>query len=341
VYECLDNLIGIDRRNSDTSESGRYLSDIEVTSELADSIANVNHGSGRQLLEQKLSTAQYEAGDMFVNAVRAGNKSRRVFQTNSYLEQGVAGVYSENLQTVNANSSKKRGVAMYLNNYPYVKVGVTSVSIMALSTGNIDVQVYDAIQNKLLDTITIEAIAGEISTTVVNKTYKSNGQRLELAFLFDGANATYKTDLAANKRGCRSCSGFKHNTKYCTLQGVEVSDTASVTRNNLKGSPSVTSGLSVTYNLECDIEPFICSIKNGLVLPILYKTASLVMNAAAISQRNNSKARLEPAEYYQERESWYEMKYRESLDTLINGIQLPNDVCFSCEPRVSRVTGLP
>ena len=338
--DCLNNLIGIGKRESSTSESLYYLDspNINIRLEDADAINNGQRTSGKELLDDLIETSQREFKDEFILQLRTANPGRKIFTANSVLENGVIGYYRDNLPKATADSTRYRGISIKVRNYPYVSLHIGELRIMSQSTGDIDVLVYDLIENRVLDTLTISAVADQVSTLTINKTYPTKKQMLHLAFLFDATTATYASNLQ-KEIGCLSCKGQEYYTTGGLFESVEFAKSGQIIQNNKRSGQYGTGGLSIQYSLNCDIEPFICSIKNQLALPLLYKVAVNFCRQAITSVRINSTNKI-PPEAWEERLAWYQTKYEDVMGNIINGIQV-QDKCFQCEPSVTKVVRIP
>ncbi len=336
--DCLDNLIGIGRREGSTSESGLYLEDIGITVEDANAINDQRFVSGNALLSNVISFTQIEFENDFKTQLRDTQSQRKVFAASSVLGNGVAGYYKDNLPTLAADATKYRGITTRITQYPYISFHIGEVSLFTQATGSIDVLIYDVLENKLLDTIAVTTVAGEVSSEVVNKTYYSKKQILQIAFLYDASNAAYESDLSKTV-GCRTCNKY-YSDGFCQFQAVEFEQANPIIRSNIQSPTGGTAGLSVQYSLNCDIEPFICSIKNQLANAFLYKCGVNFMREWINSHRINATNKIS-LETLDERQQYYMGQYSDLMNNLISGIDIPNDRCFKCSPSVKLVATLP
>jgi hypothetical protein len=337
--ECLNNLIGVSPLLGDNPDSGLFLSDLDITIYQANNLQTANNTSGVDYLQSKILFAQKSVVNDFVNRLRESQPNLKAFGANTVLESNTVGRYRENKPLLGANAALLRGLFLNINNANYLALKVTSVSFMAQASGNVAIQVWDLIQGTLIDTITIAAVAGEIATVDVNKSYKNNGQRQQLAFLYDAANASYINDYNTQV-GCISCHP-KWSTSNCNWTGVSIEKTATKTRSNIRtGGSSGANGLSITYTLDCDTDSLVCQLKSRLAFPLLYKTAILIADSYKLSPRINSTVKI-PNAPIEEWRTWAVTEYEKVMDNLIQGIQLPNNACFKCMPRISQNAVLP
>jgi hypothetical protein len=337
--ECLNNLIGVSPLLGDNPDSGLFLSDLDITLYQANNLQTANNTSGVDYLRSKIDFAQKSVVNDFINRLRESQPNLKAFGVNTILESNTVGRYRENKPLLAANADLLRGLFLNINNANYLALKVTSVSLMAQTTGNIDIQVWDLIQGLQIDTITVASVAGEISTADLNKIYKNNGQRYQLAFLYDAANGAYINDY--NKYvGCLSCHP-RWSTSNCNWTGINIEKTKTKTRSNIRtGGSSGANGLSITYTLDCDTDSLVCQLKSRLSFPLLYKTAILIADSYKLSPRINSTVKI-PNAPIEDWRAWAVGEYEKVMDNLIQGIQLPNNACFKCLPRISQNAVLP
>ena len=337
--ECLNNLIGISPILGDNPSSGLFLSDIDITIKQGNDLQNQNHTSGVDYLRQKIAFAQKSIVQDVLNRLRESQPNLKAFGVNTVLESFTIGKYRENKPVLNANNLVLRGLLFEANNAEYLTLNVTSVSLMAQTTGSINVEVWDLIQSKLIDTIAVEGIAGEISTTQVNKSYPNNGQQYQIAFLYNGAVASYINDYNAYA-GCLSCvpkcSQGQSNWTGATILKASNKIKSSITTGGQRGA----NGLSIAYTLDCDANALVCQIKGRLAMPLLYKTALLTLDTYRTTARINSTVKI-PNSPIEDVRVFMQEQYEKNMDNIIQGIQLPNTACFKCLPRVRQTVVLP
>ena len=336
--DCLNNLIGVSPLLGDVPDSGLFLSDIDITLQQANNLQTTNDTSGVDYLQKKIDFAQKTVVNDFVNRLRESKPNLKAFGVNTILESNTVGKYRQNKPVLNANAAIERGLYLDINDSTYLSLKVTSISLMAQTTGDVTVNVYDLIQGKLIDSIVIACVAGEISTTSVNKAYPNNGQRYQLAFLYDGATGSYVNDYNTSK--CLGCTP-SWNVGNCKWSGASIADGATKIRSNLStGGGNGANGLSITYTVDCDVSSMVCQIKSRLAFPLLYKTAVLVADSYKLTPRINSTVKI-PNVSTDEWRVWAVGEYEKVMDNIIQGIQLPNTACFKCIQRVNQVAVLP
>jgi hypothetical protein len=188
------------------------------------------------------------------------------------------------------------------------------------------VWIYDLDQAKLLETVTVPCVAGEISTGVCHLSFSSNKKYLNLWIGYDSTGInSYKT--ATHKGQC--CGVYTLTNNFVRARGAVAT---SFTENGLTNITD-TAGLSINYSVACDPYGWMCNFAQLLALPIAYKVASDIYRTGFMvtpGMRSNNSTTVN-AEMMQKNFEWYEMKYREHLDNIIKRISVPNDTtCFSC-----------
>ena len=110
--------------------------------------------------------------------------------------------------------------------------------------------------------------------------------------------------------------------------------------------------MSITYSLNCTVEPFLCSIRNLLQFPLLYLVAYWILKDAKHNSRINSYITISrqdhatlAAEYLQEYKMQMFGSFNENGVKIKQGsmdsIKLPADICFNKKSRLKYKTIVP
>lgn len=336
---CFDDYITVEGNCSDgTPGSGYTLKDIGITLTELNQIVTRDFKNGKTLGEEKIEFAiKYIANDIF-------NHFAGKFRSSSILDNQRIGYPQSNLQTVAAIAATSKGIEIEMcNNDSFVDIYISEVSLFLNYTGNVSVKIYDLHQNKLLDTITVAAVANQISTSFVNKTYTSDRRDLNLAIIYDASTIdSFKTDL--KNGGCSDCAGggsASWVSPYFKARGIKIANASDKIKSNLVGMAE-TGGLAIQYNINCNYNAWLCSIRNMIALPILYKSGEALMEFALHnSDRLNSKTILD-LDNVEARWKLYQEKYISTLQNILKNIKLPSDSrCFDCREKNKTVTMLP
>ena len=330
---CFDNIIGIKTGCSIIEgSSALYIENLGITCQEADSYINDDYENGQALIEDKIAFATTTVKKTITNNFSGAINTRQ------FLKSETLGHYQDNLQLQSLSAGNYGGINWSLNNTSsYLDGFFNSISLQVDHTGDIDVFVYNLITGKLIDTITIPCIAGEISTKIINKTYSSDRERLDLIFVYDtSAIQSYKCTY--DYAGCGSCSGFRYSNYYVSSTPILIDQGVQKIRSNIT-SQSHTYGLSLNYTVQCNFESWLCNVSNLLAMPILYLAGEEIMNYAILSSnRNNSDSNID-YERNEKRRDFFSQKHLENMGATMNNLVLPkNDTCFICnEPVRSRV----
>jgi hypothetical protein len=325
MANCFDNLIGIKSGCEPiVGSSSFYVEDIGITEQECDMYINSEYSNGSQLIKDKLS---------FVSELvkkTISNHFAEYIITKNIIDSSNLGDYQDSLNYKSGIANTLGGINIALvNNISYFQVYVNSISLQVNVTQAIDVFVYDLISGSLIDTIVIDAVANEISTTYVNKTYQSPKRKLDLIFVYntDGINSN---NTLLDYAGCTTCNGYRYSNSYINSQAIYLSDSVTPIRSSLVGNTH-TFGMSVNYSVQCSMDNWLCEITNLLALPILYKLGEEIMNYSVYySNRQNSKTNID-YERNKERLAMYKEYYNDALNSSIKKINIPKgDTCFVC-----------
>lgn len=331
---CLENVISVKNNCSDvTPSSGIYLNTFLPGMSIQEIGAGINaeQESAYQFIQDQITNA----GLLINSEIRS--KFAHKFKGTSVIANAVTGYFQDNQNLVTSQPTYLVGKQFEVDEYPFMELFISKVGLQINYTGTKSVFVYDLIQNKLLDTISVTCVAGQISYADVYKTYPSNGQKLNLFVCWLADQDYYRTDLTTGG-DCSSCSGHTYSNRYLSISVSKVlSASAKLDQNT---SSLDYDGLTVSYSLSCSFEPFICSIKNSLAIALAYKTGALIMEQMRYSKRNNSIISVFGGDY-SELAQLYSDKYQFEMEEILKNMRLPNDICFECKKRGGFVTNLP
>lgn len=333
MKNCFENLVWIkDSCENITPTSGLYLNSLEISVEELNKILDEHDGTPEQWLKEKidfcLQLMQNEVNTQFADK----------FRKRSILDNDKVGFYNfKTYETVPASSGNLKGVYLEIVNFKnFLDVFVSTITIFVEKTGPVDILVYDILTNRQIDKITADAVAGEPIVVDVNKVYRSNRKRLNLAFVYDSTGIdSHKTWLKDSwmSGGCTSCGGGMYYTnRWMKFSGVSIAKTDPKVLSSLKRSTD-TAGLSIEYTIQCNATDWLCTFSNLLALPLLYKVGVEVCQKALTSARTNKRTLLD-SDKYKTRMEWFEKKYNESFNSVLDNIKPPLDDCFECKSPV-------
>lgn len=332
MIACLENLVGIRTAcgTQVTSDSGLYVQDLpHINLKLADAVVT-DQESGYQLLLSKINLA----GEYLKNDVL--NRMAPHFKQVSVLENEQVGYFVENKPLSPGITDTYKGIQFKVRESPHLDLFISQIRLFSNYSGDIQVKVFDLIQGKELDSITVTAVAGEIVSKDVFKVYKTKGQNLNIFIGYDTTGIdSYKTTLynPRNYPGCTSCmSPYRWGNKYVWLYSQKIGVSDVKVQNSLSGSND-TGGLSIDYSLNCTLDRWVCSMRNTLAFPLWHRAAVEILREVQISTRLNSLVTLKKEETA-DLMGFYEGQYMNSMDNIFKNLKVPNDICFYCNPRI-------
>ncbi len=336
---CFDNFIGVDGTCNDVvPESGLNLSDIGLPIDELNSIVTKDFRNGKALGEAKISFAT----KMIFNEVLAHFSDK--IRPTSLMDQQRVGIPQENLNIQNGIAGVMKGIQLeFCQTTSFLDFFVSSISVQVDVTADIDVEVWDLIQNKLLDTITISATADEISTKFINKTYKSNEKLLQIAFIYDSTGINNNKTFVKNT-SCSSCGrrGLSRLNTFLEARGVTIPNASDKIRENFDGQ-SDTGSVSLVYSITCNQEDWLCTFKNLLGASILYRSGVEIAKHALLiapNQRTNTSVTINSKEW-EDKLAMYELEAENKLKNILTRIKLPRGRCYECNKRSMTTVTLP
>jgi hypothetical protein len=285
------------------------------------------------LLDRKIGLAKIAvANDLYTSLAL----NQRV---NTLLSDQVAGYFQDDMQGVAAEANKYKGIQLWnrQSGSSFLELQISEIGLQVNYTGDVDVKIYDLISATLLKTITIPTVAGEIVRVNTDFGYVSKKQWMNIYVCYETTGIpSYQTYILNS--GCAACNRNASN-QYMFMNAASIGTSQSMINSNLSGI-SNTAGLSITYSLNCAIEPFICSIKNLCAYPLAMKTLAEVMREMSNSNRFNSIISLNRGDN-KELMAYYEAEYERAMKNIMMNMVLEDKVCFPCLPKVKIVTRVP
>lgn len=320
--DCLASLVGYRNVCGETTPNSIfYINDLPSLSiKKVDAAINDEYVSAKDMISKKITLA----GDLIASKLRSYFNPR--FKGASVISDGIVGVAYDNLQSVTAEPTYLIGKQVRIYAREYLEFFLSKVALHVNTTGNVSVYVYDLTQNKLLDTLTVSAVAGEISYADVYKSYKTIGQDLNLFIGYTASFDSYKTKLTG---GCNTCNDYSN--PYISFSSKKILSASSKLQQNLE-TPSG-DGLILQYSVNCTFEPFVCSIKHLLAEAIWWKAGELLMQEARYSNRLNSLIAI----YEKDHEvlmNAYKDACEQSLATNLQNMKIPDNECFYCNQKI-------
>lgn len=335
---CFDDFITVRGNCTDTvPTSGFFFNQIGIDLDELNAIVTKDFDNGEALASDRL--------DFAVSLVTSDIKNRLAskFRATSIIDNRKIGQYRDNLVLVNGAANTLKGIELELcNNESFVEIYISDISLQTDFNGVVPVQVYDLITGLLLDTINVTTVANAVSSALVNRTYKSERTQLHLIFVYDSTAVNSYTSHVKLK-GCSGCGkgSMVILNRFVRSRGISILTSDTKIDTNLDGENN-TAGMSINYSVNCAYDDWLCTLRNLLALPILYRAGAEIMEFAIDnSDRLNSKTLID-LDKLEERKVKYGDKYIAEMDNVIKHIKLPSDRhCFDCKPSVRSVPILP
>lgn len=321
---CFDNYIGL-KGLCDGNDAVLYLEQCGITKEILKK-ANYTHDDIKTLLLDKIN----EATRVVSNQVRTA-KNKMFLNPSGNLRNDSIGHPARTRASVNAKTGHWAGAKLELNrDSDYLKVNIDSISLFLTTTGNVSVRIYNLITGELLDTVTCASVAGELTYTDVNKTYRSEKSNLALAFVYDSEDASYRTTALPNQT-CGGCSSKNlRQNKYVYASGVKYEDGADFLIANTKYEAD-TAGLKVNYTLDCDYDQWICRNRQLLLMSCLYYTAYHIAEYALMSPNFNS-VTIDQRNTVEQIKEMNFSNFTNEFSAVLDSMVIPNNSdCFVCQ----------
>lgn len=332
---CFENIIGIDGQcTPQVPDSGFFLRDAGIDIRELNDIVGAEYPDGIALANAKIN----HAASQLINKVR--NHFQDQVRQTSIIDGQRLGFYQDNI--VFKSGGDYKGIEIELCNFDsYLDFYVSSVNFHGDFTGNITLQVWDLLQNVQVDSITIPAVANQIVTVPISKSYESRQRKLHLAFIYNSTGINTNTTFISHQP-CNNCGGgYSRPNVYLYARGVKITAAAQRIAQNFTNEGD-TGGLSFIYSINCNSRQWICEKANVLSLALLYLTAVELMEYSLhVTPRLNSRTTID-RERNAERMAIYRDKYENEINSVLKNMKLPDDrTCFSCRKKVANAIVLP
>ena len=323
--QCLENLVGLRGACADITSTAFVFTDPHVTKrELADLIDQQDYPQGVDYFFQDL---RRQAALEVVAGVNAAFAERYLART--VIQTTGIGDYGDTL-TATTGAALLKGVRLFRPyELPNVAYRITRVGFMGQYTGMVTVQFIDGITGQVLGTVDVDAVDGVPTYVEVNDLYRV--RVLHVCYDATGIDA-YKTTTGYEST-CFTCPD------HWAVNGVfsAMAFTAPLATPLVRTTVTDMGGLLIDVSMECDSESWLCSIKQQLAMPMLWKVCELAMGYGAnVSGRSNT-ATVRDAEKLAARQMMFNERYQAAFEAALKQAQVPNDPqCFVCK-RSSRI----
>jgi hypothetical protein len=230
------------------------------------------------------------------------------------------------------------GIKIELHNADdYLKLSIARVRLYANFSGARTIEIRNTNTGQLIDSFSITAMLGEIVEIPVSVSVPTSRQPLNLWIGYDSQGSpSYFTQTTRN---CTSCGNHSYGrSAFVRFNGASIE--APFTRSSL-GSLTHTGGLMIDYNIECDTSAYLCTISTLIGLPLLYKTAMVILEYGLRSGGQFSEQKTLNQEQNQERYIHASTEYQKYLAQNLGKAHVQTSRCFYCAPMVGIKNRLP
>ncbi len=338
MSNCLQGLVGVRGCGSSTSEFN------------VNDLTGINIPDFDKAISVEKKTAYAALADIVSFATKEVVQEARTFlsanyELKSFVENDVVGYYYDNKVEVATQTGYLVGYEVRVDNVAYLDYFLHGLRLFVKNTGDVPVYVYDLIQGKLLDTITISAVSGEISSVTCDKTYSTNKQRLRLFIGYESTFESYQTAylnphyaMGRNER-CEDVTCGTYYNNYVYFRACKIATGSAKVAENLEEN-TYCGGLSLNYSLQCSFTEYLCNVRNLLALPILYKAGEKIMREMKHSRRLTGVVTVYSANH-DELMNDYKAEYSDKMQGVLQNMKMPESICFSCNPVVKTKVSLP
>lgn len=329
---CFDNIIAIKELCSEIEPQTFYLNDIGINAKEVQSYLTGEYSGIQNFIDEKSAFAiRLVQGDIYSH-LSPQYKASSILASNRVGQEA-------NIKTLVSQSGFVGVEIKMYNPISFVDFTLSDISLFTDYTGNVPVFVYDLLQGKLLGTLTVPSVAGEISSSFETITISAPRKQLHLWIGYDSTGInSYKTTTTG---GCTSCSGFTFSNRFIRATGASAESpfTASTIE-----SETHTAGISFNYSVVCNHYDWLCVHRHVLGLPFLYRTGiEIIKHAklASINQRTMTTTTVNKA-VLDEKLDFYTAEYNNTLNNILRNMRTPSDInCFHCNMQVQTITSLP
>lgn len=333
---CLEALVGLRDVCEEVETAGAFLDQLGITSRELRDYLTADHADVAALFLSCRATA------CLTVAASLQNYLRPRYRTRSLLENGRVGYHAPNLAYDPLLVGRTGGWHLALD-YPdsYLELLIPSLTLQVDTTGPVDVHLYDLQQDALLETITVDAVAGQLVTAYPHWRVAAPKRPVSLLVARDLSTVAGVKTTTSSRVNCGSC-GAQAAHPWAHLS-ARPAYTAGTFLDSALTFTSSAAGLSLVTSVVCDREGWLCGLSRSLTLPLLYATAREIYDRALRStyaERLN--ARTADPERLRELRGEYAKLADGALQQVASTVAPPDDeTCFYCERTIRTVTALP
>lgn len=332
---CFDDIITVEGLCSDTpSTSGYSLNQIGINKSEIEQIITKDFASVEAFVAQKSAFAiQLCKTDIYSHV-------SPMFKTGSILAGNRIGYEASIKELISQSGYVGVEVKVY-NPQSFIDFTISDMSVFTDYTGNIPVLVYDLHQGKLLGTLTVASVAGQISTVYESLTISAPRKEVHLWIGYNSTPLNISSYKTMTHNGCSDCKGFTFNHRFVRATGAAI--TSPFVDANIDPLTH-TGGISFNYSVTCNHEDWLCSHRKILGMPFLYRTGIEICKHALLAAPNQRSMSITTvnSELMETKLKNFEAEYDRIMRNILNSMRVPSDrACFECNDRIVSRTILP
>lgn len=326
---CFTGIVAMrDVCEPENAKSCIYLDDIGFNKKKITDLLTEDYSSEEDFITKCTTTAIREVIDG-VYSYKAAQ-----IRLNNVINNGVAGYLNTNLSIKSSEGGKVGLLINIANINGYVDLLLKSIYLNVNYTGDIDVEIWDAMRNRLIDTVAVSCVPQAKNAVSLESVITSIQELTQIALIYDSTGIDSYTTTVKNGLCCGKTS---MSNEWFTLTGVQIDAGADVLDKNLK-KKSHTSGMMVEYGVECNHEKWLCSFVAPLKPAILYKTAEVITRMGLLKAKpqrvNNTVSTF--GELQEKELAFYQSMFSEHFTNALRNITIPNDKkCFVCNSNIT------
>lgn len=331
MASCLDDLIGDD--NGCATRTGRlYLRDVGISEDFIKAILTKENASSATFMEDRRRLAtEYVTNDLITHYDE--------FTTGrTFIDSDRIGKYPQTESLVSADSNYLHGMVVEVcTPASNTRILISKIEFYGETSGPVTVTIQDLRDGRTLETVTIDAVAGQVSTIETDIAISCGRERKRLLITTD-QDVYYKSTVLGD--GCARCKGnrYRNGVLEASQYMLPVGDKA--IWNNLAPGPDA-GGLSIVATVQCDPLGWLCEVKAALALPLLYCLGREIFTIALYNFDRYGIQNLRKQDVEKRRDE-FEAHYAKAMNDLFKTALVPNDgICFVCRERTSSSIILP
>lgn len=344
---CIESLLGLRGCESAEPSTGLYIDDLGINQTLLGQLITDQYRNGVELFEDKRAFAWRKLSSDVLTRLTPMMKSDTIIESKRVGQ--VVSNYA-NVQTA-LGLGNYGGIRLKIdpNTVSYLNFYLADINL-AIDSANVNVPVliFDMTTGKLLETI---SYAEGSLDQYIGKTFTSAKRKLDIAIVYQSSMNSAK--FTPKKGTCTSCGGGPREAHICPfVDAIGIELTTDGTNVLTSKSSKYTTGMSITYNVNCDRQGWMCSIGGSMALSLAYATAVEIynyaltvspnqrVNTAVVVNRGSNKSEL--TEGIMAARDIAQTRYNEELGATLQNMRLPDDNhCWDCRKNMKYVTALP